>query len=97
MRTDFISFPKLLPLVVLHAVAAASCFTFSTLAPIVACLVLALTGNDLGGPMVFPIFVAGTLVAAAVITVFLGAAVVLSTLLRCKYGTPLYVPAGWYF
>lgn len=83
--------PKLLPLLVLHGVAAASCFAFFTLAPIGAYFILALIGNDLGGPMFFPVFVAGTLVAAGITTAFLEGAVVLSTLLRRKYATPFYV------
>ena len=47
----------LLPLVLLHVVAAGVCFAFFTIVPIGACFVLMAIDGDPGGPMFFPIFV----------------------------------------
>lgn len=45
----------LIPLLLLHTVAAGFCFGFFTLLPIGFCLLCMAIGNDMGGPMLFPI------------------------------------------
>ncbi|MCO5053713.1 MAG: hypothetical protein M9920_15650 [Verrucomicrobiae bacterium] len=82
----------LLPLLLLHFAAAAACFVFFTVVPIVGCLVLMAIGNDLGGPMFFPIFVLGVLPFAVVITAILAGAALLSDLLRRHYQVPVWLP-----
>jgi hypothetical protein len=82
----------LLPLLVLHGVAAVACFAFFTVAPIVVCLVFMVAGKDGGGPMFFPIFVVGAVSFAAIITVFLAGAALASDLLRRHCHVPLWLP-----
>jgi hypothetical protein len=82
----------LLPLLVLHGVAAVACFGFFTVASIVVCVVLMVAGKDGGGPMFFPIFVVGTILFAAIITVFLASAALASDLLRRHCHVPLWLP-----
>ena len=82
----------LLPLLFLHFAAAGVCFAFFTVVPIVGCLVLMAIGNDPGGPMFFPIFVIGVLLAAVVITGFLAVAALLSDLLRRHYRIFVWLP-----
>lgn len=82
----------LLPLLLLHAAAAGVCFSFFTIVPIGACLVLMAIGNDPGGPMFFPMFVMGVILFAVVITAILAGAAILSDLLRRRYQVPVWLP-----
>jgi hypothetical protein len=81
-----------LPLLILHLAAAGVCFAFFSITPVAVCLVCMAIGNDPGGPMFFPIFVLGTLLGAAAITVLLAGAALLSDLLRRHYHVPLWLP-----
>lgn len=82
----------LLPLVLLHAAAAAVCFAFFTLMPIGVCIICMMIGNDPGGPMFFPIFVMGVILFAAVITALLGGAALVNDLLRRRHRVPIWLP-----
>lgn len=82
----------MLPLLLLHFVAAGVCFAFFTVVPIIGCLILMAIGNDPGGPMFFPVFVLGVLLFAAVITGILAGAALLSDLLRRRYSVPVWLP-----
>ena len=81
-----------LPLLALHIAAAGVCFAFFTFVPVAVCLVCMAIGNDPGGPMFFPIFVLGTILGAAAITVLLAGGTLLSDLLRRHYHVPLWLP-----
>jgi hypothetical protein len=81
-----------LPLLILHLAAAGACFAFFSITPVAVCLVCMAIGNDPGGPMFFPIFVLGTLLGAAAITLLLAGAALLSDLLRRHYQVPLWLP-----
>jgi hypothetical protein len=80
----------LLPFVILHLAAAVGCFAFFTVVPIAGCIVVMMIDNDPGGPMFFPIFIMGVVIFAFIIAAFLGAAVLLSDLLR-RY-VPIWSP-----
>ena len=82
----------LLPLILLHIAAAGACFTFFTVVPILACLILMAIGNDPGGPMFFPMFVMGDILFAIAITVVIGGAALLSDLLRRRFRVSLWLP-----
>jgi hypothetical protein len=81
-----------LPLLILHIAAAGVCFGFFCITPIAVCLVCMAIGNDPGGPMFLPIFVLGTILGAAAVTILLAGAALLSDLLRRHYSMPLWLP-----
>jgi len=83
---------SLLPLLLLHFTAAGICFAFFTVVPISGCLVFMALGNDLGGPMFFPIFVLGVFLFAVAITGILACVVFLSDWLRRHYRVPVWLP-----
>jgi hypothetical protein len=76
----------------LHLAAAAVCFAFLVLAPIIICLIFMAVDNDPGGPMFFPIFVFGVIAFAFVMTCALAFAALLSDLLRRRYRVPIWSP-----
>jgi len=82
----------LLPLLLLHAAAAAVCLGFFTIVPIGASLTLMAITNDPGGPMFFPMFVMSVIMFASVITAILAGAALLSDLLRRRYRVPIWLP-----
>jgi hypothetical protein len=81
-----------LPLLFLHAAAAVACFGFFTIIPIAGCIILMAMGNDPGGPMFFPIFVMGVVACAAILTVVLAGATLLSDMLCRRGHVPLWLP-----
>lgn len=82
----------LVPLLILHAVAAVANFVFFTALPIGACILVMLVSNDPGGPLFFPIFIISVLVFAAITTTFLASTALLSDLLLRRYYIPLWLP-----
>jgi hypothetical protein len=82
----------LVPLLLLHLAAAAICFGFFAVVPIVVCLILMAIGNEPGGPVFFPIFVLGTLLSAVAITGILAGTALLSDLLRRHYRVSIWLP-----
>jgi hypothetical protein len=82
----------LLALLVLHGAAALVCFGVFTVAPIVACFIVIVISGDPGGPLFIPVFVVGVVVFAAVMTLFLSVAVLVSDVLCRHYRTPRWLP-----
>jgi hypothetical protein len=75
-----------------HAVCASACIALVVLVPFVSMIIVAIIGNDLGGPLFWPIFLILLLLSGFILALVLSILSVLTDALRLRWAFSRWIP-----